>query len=123
MSNVYSKTKRAKVFSMFGGNCAYCGDQIMIETFHVEHVVPKSSGGTNEYLNLKPSCEGCNRTKRTWSIEEFRIRLAIKQSANGVSFNAAQIELLKATGCLDLLGVNQNLRFYFETMKNDVGQE
>ncbi len=84
---------------------------------------PKSSGGTNEYLNLKPSCEGCNRTKRTWSIEEFRIRLAIKQSANGVSFNAAQIELLKATGCLDLLGVNQNLRFYFETMKNDAGQE
>ncbi|MEL3914691.1 HNH endonuclease signature motif containing protein [Aeromonas caviae] len=123
MSALYSKTKRGKVFSMFGGNCAYCGDQIMIETFHVEHVVPKSSGGANEYVNLMPSCEGCNRTKRTWSIEEFRIRLAVKQATNGISFNAAQIELLKATGCLDLLGVDQNLQFYFETMKKDEGQE
>ncbi|ENC9555071.1 HNH endonuclease [Aeromonas hydrophila] len=121
MSALYSKTKRGKVFSMFDGNCAYCGDQILLETFHVEHVVPKSSGGTNEYMNLKPSCEACNRTKRTWTIEEFRIRLAIKQSTNGISFNSAQIELLRATGCLDLLGVNQNLQFYFETMKNGEG--
>ncbi|WP_323950124.1 HNH endonuclease [Aeromonas caviae] len=123
MSNAHSKTKRARVFSMYEGKCAYCGEPIAIGTFHIEHVVPKSSGGTNEYVNLMPSCEGCNRTKRTWSIDDFRIRLAVKQATNGISFNAEQIELLKATGCLDLLGVNQNLRFYFETMKKDEGQE
>ncbi|MGE6123887.1 HNH endonuclease [Aeromonas rivipollensis] len=123
MSNAHSKAKRAGVFSMYEGKCAYCGEPIAIGTFHIEHVVPKSSGGTNEYFNLKPSCEGCNRTKRTWSIEDFRIRLAVKQATNGISFNAAQIELLKATGCLDLLGVNQNLQFYFETMKKVEGQE
>jgi hypothetical protein len=32
----------------------------------VDHIVPKSSGGTSDYDNLAFTCAQCNRFKHTW---------------------------------------------------------
>ena len=46
--------------------CAYCGRKA--ET--VDHVIPKSKGGTEDPFNLVACCKGCNRKKQTSTLEE-----------------------------------------------------
>lgn len=50
--------------------CFYCGTTQGI--FEMEHVLPKSRGGTNERANLVCSCKGCNRQKGTMTPFEWR---------------------------------------------------
>lgn len=45
--------------------CAYCGD---IAT-EIDHIIPISLGGTNDELNLNPSCSKCNRAKGNRTLE------------------------------------------------------
>lgn len=42
-----------------GAACVYCGD---VAT-QVDHVIPRSQGGTSELVNLVPCCQPCNRDK------------------------------------------------------------
>ena len=49
--------------------CAYCGKaDIPLE---VEHIIPKSRGGTNRISNLTLACCSCNQTKGNKTAEEF----------------------------------------------------
>jgi hypothetical protein len=52
------------------GCCEYCWSQALFspDPFSVEHIVPRSRGGTSELSNLALSCQGCNNRKYT-SIE------------------------------------------------------
>jgi hypothetical protein len=45
----------------FGGICAYC-QKSPIES--VDHFIPISKGGQDDYRNIVPSCKLCNSTKR-----------------------------------------------------------
>jgi 5-methylcytosine-specific restriction endonuclease McrA len=55
--------------------CVYCGAKASdpgVE-LHVDHVKPRSQGGTNEPSNLATSCRPCNEGKSdvtVWSEEE-----------------------------------------------------
>lgn len=40
---------------------------------HLDHVRPKSRGGSNEPWNLVPCCAQCNLAKGTRSYEDFRM--------------------------------------------------
>ena len=68
--------KRAQVYAKFDGCCAYCGRRITFRELDIDHVVPKSKGGSNDLQNLFPSCMRCNRLKDSLSIEEFRKEIA-----------------------------------------------
>jgi HNH endonuclease len=48
-----------------GGRCEYCRMHQALQgaTFHVEHVLPSSRGGTSDLDNLAWSCPGCNLSK------------------------------------------------------------
>lgn len=49
--------------------CAYCGkDNIPLE---IEHIIPKSKGGTDRVSNLTISCHKCNQKKGNKTAEEF----------------------------------------------------
>lgn len=67
--------KREKVFLKYKGHCAYCGKPLNRETFTVDHVIPKSKGGTNDIENLLPCCFDCNQQKGQESIEMLRLHL------------------------------------------------
>jgi len=56
--------------SEFLGFCPYCWDEI--GRGHVDHIVPVSKGGTNEWSNLAWVCQKCNQQKWNRSLEEFR---------------------------------------------------
>jgi hypothetical protein len=47
------------------GCCEYCQSRAdyTTETFAVEHVMPRSRGGTSDLSNLAYSCSGCNGHK------------------------------------------------------------
>ena len=51
-----------------GEQCEYCG--LMVEdeplgTFHVDHVIPRQHGGTDDLSNLALACRYCNSHKGT----------------------------------------------------------
>lgn len=51
--------------------CEFC-ETSLGEDYHLEHLVPLSRNGTNETTNLGISCSGCNLTKLSKTVEEFR---------------------------------------------------
>ena len=49
--------------------CFYCGKSV--SKFEIEHMLPKSRGGSNRIDNLTLSCHECNQKKDTMTAEEF----------------------------------------------------
>jgi hypothetical protein len=48
-----------------GQRCEYCRmhQELQGAVFHVEHIVPRTLGGSDELNNLAWACPGCNLTK------------------------------------------------------------
>ena len=53
----------------WGRKCAYCGKTTV--PLEVEHIVPKSRGGTDRVSNLTIACRSCNVKKGDQTSEEF----------------------------------------------------
>jgi hypothetical protein len=45
--------------------CEYCLSQLKfsIDSFSVEHIIPRSRGGSDDLSNLALACQGCNNAK------------------------------------------------------------
>jgi len=60
---------REYLLEKWGRKCAYCGaTDIPLE---IEHVIPKSRGGSNRVSNLTIACTECNQRKGNQTAEEF----------------------------------------------------
>lgn len=57
--------KKRKVAERANHCCEYCHSQarFAVQSFSVEHIIPKSKGGTNSLDNLALACQGCNNYK------------------------------------------------------------
>ena len=55
-----------------GGRCALCGKTNREVPLDVDHIIPRSRGGKNEYENLQVLCAKCNRTKGNKDEADFR---------------------------------------------------
>jgi 5-methylcytosine-specific restriction endonuclease McrA len=60
---------REYLLEKWGRKCAYCGRTGL--PLQVEHIVPKSRGGSNRASNLTLSCQACNREKGSRTAVEF----------------------------------------------------
>ena len=58
------------VFHRDGRKCRYCGST-WAERFELDHIVPKSLGGTDRASNLVVCCRECNATKGNRLVSEF----------------------------------------------------
>ena len=54
------------------GRCALCGATNKERSLHVDHILPKSQGGKNEYDNLQVLCDKCNQAKGNKDDTDFR---------------------------------------------------
>lgn len=77
------KIDRNLVFNKFDGKCAYCGCDITIKNFQVDHFHAKSRLSLQHLIplghdhidNLMPACRMCNHYKRDDRIDEFRLKI------------------------------------------------
>jgi len=60
---------REYLLDKWGRKCAYCGKNTV--ALEIEHIVPKSRGGTDRVSNLTLSCRKCNLKKGNKTAEEF----------------------------------------------------
>lgn len=60
---------REYLLEKWGRRCVYCGaENVPLE---IEHIVPKSRGGSNRVSNLTLACRACNQAKGNRTAEEF----------------------------------------------------
>ena len=65
-------TLREYLAEKFGHKCCYCKKpQGKGVRFEVEHLTPKSRGGSDRVINLGWSCHECNEKKNSLTCEEF----------------------------------------------------
>lgn len=65
-SSKIKKTTRYSVFLRAGFKCQCCGakpTQTNDVVLHIDHVIPRSIGGTNDIINLQSLCSECNQSK------------------------------------------------------------
>jgi hypothetical protein len=60
---------REYLLEKFNRTCAYCGAKDL--PLEIEHIKPKSKGGSNRISNLTLACRNCNETKGNLLVEEF----------------------------------------------------
>lgn len=64
-------TIRAYVLEKWNYRCAYCGVK---DRLTLDHVVPRSRGGSDSVTNLVAACNSCNQRKGNRSLTEFLAR-------------------------------------------------
>ncbi len=67
----YRNPNRRSVFVRDHDSCQYCGGRA--ET--VDHIVPRSRGGTHTWRNVVAACRGCNTMKRDRLLNESGMHL------------------------------------------------
>jgi len=68
MSPSISKKLRFRVLNEAGFRCYYCGRSAPDVVLEVDHIHPRSKGGTHRRANLRAACFDCNRGKRDWLL-------------------------------------------------------
>ncbi|MFY0592714.1 HNH endonuclease [Roseivirga sp.] len=66
---------RQNLFKRDGNSCLYCGDK---NDLTLDHVLPKSRGGSTTWTNLATACKKCNSLKGSKTPEEAKMPLAQK---------------------------------------------
>lgn len=66
---LYQYEVREYLLEKFNRTCAYCGAKDT--PLEVEHIKPKSKGGSNRVSNLAIACVPCNQAKSNLDIREF----------------------------------------------------
>lgn len=87
----------------WGHECAYCGKANV--PLQIEHITPRSRGGSNRTSNLTLSCKPCNKKKDTMTAAEFgypeiqaKAKLPLKDAAALNAIRYAIGNRLKALG-------------------------
>ncbi|MFE7614781.1 RNA-guided endonuclease IscB [Streptomyces sp. NPDC057496] len=60
---------RAYLLATWGRTCAYCG--VSGAPLNIDHIQPRSRGGSSRVSNLALSCVSCNQAKGSTRVEEF----------------------------------------------------
>ncbi|MCS7005678.1 MAG: HNH endonuclease [Cytophagales bacterium] len=64
---------RQNIFKRDNYTCVYCGSR---EDLTLDHVIPRSRGGTSSWTNLVTACRRCNAKKGDFTPEEANMKMA-----------------------------------------------
>lgn len=119
----YSEALRQRVAKAFGYRCAYCrsSQKYTPDTLQIEHIIPRSRGGTDDEMNLCWACSPCNRRKaaRTRARDPLTNRnIALfnprtQEWTRHFRWARGGLEVVGLTACgratVEALGLNSNL--------------
>ncbi|MGX1131432.1 5-methylcytosine-specific restriction endonuclease McrA [Streptomyces glaucescens] len=113
-------TTRARLRALWQNACAYC--DVTDVPLNIEHVIPRSRGGSDRLSNLVLACARCNKAKGAAPVETFlahrpdrlarilqQVRAPLRDAA---AMNTTRLQLARA---LDALGLPVFLRTGAET--------
>ena len=103
--------------------CAYCGKTDV--PLEIEHIVPKSRGGSNRVSNLTIACHECNQAKNNLTAEEFGypgIQAKAKKPLQSAAFmNIVKKKLVEILDCEITYGYfTKHNRIFFGLEKSHV---
>lgn len=55
--------------------CAYCANRFRFDQLDMEHIVPRSKGGEDSWMNLVAACKACNSRKANRTPEAAGMKL------------------------------------------------
>lgn len=85
--------------------CAYCGREFMPKKLSRDHIIPRSRGGLDTWMNVVTACQDCNCDKDDQMLSECNMELlylpyvpshAEKLLLEGKNILADQMEFLKS---------------------------
>jgi len=92
---------REYLLDKWGRKCAYCGETNV--PLEVEHIIPKSRGGSDRVSNLTIACHRCNHEKGDMTAAEFgypNIQKQAKESLKSAAFmNNIRWKLVNLLNC------------------------
>jgi len=75
MPRRHVRFSRHNIYARDNNTCQYCGAQYPRSELNLDHVVPRSLGGTSTWENIVCSCLACNRRKGGMTPREAGVRL------------------------------------------------
>ena len=99
---------RQKIHAKYDGRCAYCGQEISLKQMQVDHILPKSIGGSDCYKNLNPSCRLCNHYKRSSTPGKFRLKMRTLHE------RLEKIYIVRVALRYGIIKLNNFDKFYYE---------
>ncbi len=69
------KLNRRNIFARDANTCQYCGRRFSSSSLSIDHIIPRSKGGTSAWENLVCACLTCNVKKGGRTPEEAHLRL------------------------------------------------
>jgi len=72
------RANRNRIYKRDNYTCVYCGSERHLT---LDHVIPKSRGGKNDWNNLVTSCQKCNLKKADRTPEEAKMKMSHKPFA------------------------------------------
>ena len=66
------KINRHRIYKRDNHECVYCSSK---RNLTIDHIIPKSKGGQNTWLNLITCCSSCNRLKGDRTPEEANLTM------------------------------------------------
>jgi len=90
---------REYLLEKWGRKCVYCNQENI--PLEIDHLIPKSKGGSNRLSNLVIACRACNQEKSNRSLEEYKpqvLQKITKKSSlkDAAAVNATRNELSKS---------------------------
>ena len=68
---LFSRKERMQIYRKTKGYCYLCGEFLDFDNFEIEHKIPLTKGGTNDFKNLFPACHYCNTMKNSIYSQEL----------------------------------------------------
>ena len=73
-----SRANKERLYGQQAGNCARCRGHFEARHLEVDHIISRTSGGTNHIENLQLLCGSCNRIKGDRGMEYLKTKLQIR---------------------------------------------
>lgn len=69
------KFNRKNIFARDKNRCQYCGKKVPTSELSLDHVIPRTQGGTSNWKNIVCACTNCNKKKGGRRPEQAGMKL------------------------------------------------
>lgn len=77
-----------RIVARDGDCCVYCGAAAGQSKLELDHLVPRSAGGTDDLDNIVQACRLCNNARRAMTLAQWAVYAA---TTRGLTINAQEI--------------------------------